>query len=312
MQRELDARMRLAERFNAPRARAQAAAMRAEPSAPCPGARRRRRCSGGICGSFHVIAALDNSSFTDVTLPRPRVRGNAPARVRRYDAQRIHRCPARASRRAFRPDALSHRRLGFRERVGCRRRRPDPRAVHASRERARPRAGLRNARGYASGCFNPNDVLLWTTPDRTRPKIFYGFVPDPGGIYSCAHDSLTVKSVIVDCVHARDAAHDLVQPARARARRRPGGDPGLNEGLRAMAVRVEMASKYYEAKFPAPLGRSAPRRRSFPIRRARSSSRSSSIRTSILETAAGALGDVVHRRWIHRGAGRVVAVPALG
>ncbi len=193
VQRALDARMRLAERLNAPQARAQAAAMRAAhplfalaPAAPP---------AVGSLRSFHVIAALDNSSFTEVTARLAFVGTHllvyADTTPNGYTDAQLTLLGAQFDQTLY-PIAVSA--FGSESDVDG-----DGRVLVllTPKVNALVRAQDCATHGYASGFFNPNDVQLGNVGSN-KAELFYGLVPDPGGIYSCAHDSVAVKSVIVD------------------------------------------------------------------------------------------------------------------
>jgi hypothetical protein len=106
--------------------------------------------------------------------------------------------------------------------------------------------------GYVTGFFYGTDLLL-DNPNSNKAEIFYSFIPDSTARYSCAHTATDVLRILPGTfVHELQHMISFNQHVLAR-----GGDPEdlwLNEGLSHIAE--EEASKYYEAKFPPPTGRS--------------------------------------------------------
>jgi len=107
-------------------------------------------------------------------------------------------------------------------------------------------------RGYVTGFFYGLDELE-REPDGNKGEIFYAFVPDSAGRHSCAHtESDMVRTLQGTFVHELQHLISFNQHVLAR-----GGEveqTWLNEGLSHIAE--ELGSKMYEARFPAPLGRS--------------------------------------------------------
>jgi hypothetical protein len=107
-------------------------------------------------------------------------------------------------------------------------------------------------RGYVRGFFYPPD-LLERTPGSARGEVFYAFVPDPAGRYSCAHDQgQVVRELEATFLHEMEHLISFNEHVLAR-----GGNPEemwLNEGLGQIAE--ELGSRYFERAYPAPFGRS--------------------------------------------------------
>lgn len=107
-------------------------------------------------------------------------------------------------------------------------------------------------KGFVTGFFYGNDLLL-QNPNSNKAEIFYSFVPDPGAKYSCAHtEDYVLRTLPGTFLHELQHMISFNQHVLARF-----GDPEvtwLGEGLAHAAE--ELGSKYYEARFPAPSGRS--------------------------------------------------------
>jgi IPT/TIG domain-containing protein len=106
--------------------------------------------------------------------------------------------------------------------------------------------------GYVTGFFYGTDLLL-DNPNSNKAEIFYSFIPDSTARFSCAHTTADVLRILPGTfMHELQHMISFNQHVLAR-----GGDPEdiwLNEGLSHIAE--EEASKFYEAKFPPPTGRS--------------------------------------------------------
>ena len=109
-------------------------------------------------------------------------------------------------------------------------------------------------RGYVRGFFYSHD-LASSAPTSTRGEVFYGFVPDPTGRWSCAHTKADVASNLPP-TFMHELQHMISFGAHAIIRGGAGEEPWLNEGLSHMAE--EIGSLYWEQRFPAPSGRTVP------------------------------------------------------
>jgi hypothetical protein len=106
--------------------------------------------------------------------------------------------------------------------------------------------------GYVTGFFYPIDEFV-RAEHSNRAEVFYGFVPDSAGRYSCAHTEAEVIRTL-QATYLHEAQHLISFNAKVLAQ---GGDPEdtwLNEGLGQLAE--ELGSRLFEARYPAPLGRS--------------------------------------------------------
>lgn len=108
--------------------------------------------------------------------------------------------------------------------------------------------------GYVTGYFFGFD-LASTAPGSNRGEVFYAMTPDPGGVHSCAHSAADVARVL-PATFVHELQHMI---SFARRVLEADGAPEvawLNEGLSHLAE--ELAARYYESKYPAPAGRTAP------------------------------------------------------
>ena len=108
--------------------------------------------------------------------------------------------------------------------------------------------------GIITGYFYGFD-LSSTSTNSNRGEVFYALVPDPQGAHSC---SVSVASVqrIVPATFIHELQHMISYNQHVLQRRGAQERVWLNEGLSLIAE--EMGSKYYENKYPAPLGRGDP------------------------------------------------------
>jgi hypothetical protein len=108
--------------------------------------------------------------------------------------------------------------------------------------------------GFVSGFFSAHD-LYPASPNANGGEILYGFVPDSLGRYGCPHPSAEFSRVIrTTFVH--ELQHVINYQQHVLVRGGAEEDIWLNEGLSHMAE--ELASKVYERRYPAPLGRGSP------------------------------------------------------
>lgn len=108
--------------------------------------------------------------------------------------------------------------------------------------------------GIVTGYFYGFD-LSSTSTNSNRGEVFYALVPDPQGAHSC---SVSVASVqrIVPATFIHELQHMISYNQHVLTRRGAQERVWLNEGLSLIAE--EMGAKYYENKYPAPLGRGDP------------------------------------------------------
>src|SRR5262245_6421571 len=105
--------------------------------------------------------------------------------------------------------------------------------------------------GYVRGFFFSDD-LASTDTSSNKGEVFYGYVPDPTGRWSCAHPASDVTANLPP-TFVHEFQHMISFNEHVIAR---GGDveePWLNEGMSHLAE--ELGSVYYEQKFPPPAGR---------------------------------------------------------
>ncbi|HEX6535536.1 MAG TPA: hypothetical protein VF041_13150 [Gemmatimonadaceae bacterium] len=110
------------------------------------------------------------------------------------------------------------------------------------------------SQGYVSGFFYGVDL----TPSQAhsnKGEIFYSLVPDSTGVFSCAH---TVSDVEFNtpATFIHEFQHMISWNQHVIVRNGPDEALWLNEGLSHIAE--EMGSRYYESRYPAPLGRTNP------------------------------------------------------
>ena len=110
------------------------------------------------------------------------------------------------------------------------------------------------AQGIITGYFYGFD-LSSTSTNSNRGEVFYALVPDPQGAHSC---SVSVASVqrIVPATFIHELQHMISYNQHVLLRGGAQERVWLNEGLSLIAE--EIGSKYYESKYPAPLGRGNP------------------------------------------------------
>ena len=107
-------------------------------------------------------------------------------------------------------------------------------------------------RGYVTGFFYPIDQLE-RARGSNRAEIFYAIVPDPAATFSCPHtEAEAVRQVQGAFLH--EMQHLISFNEHVLARGEAAEDTWLNEGLSHLAE--ELGSRYFESRYPAPLGRS--------------------------------------------------------
>jgi len=109
--------------------------------------------------------------------------------------------------------------------------------------------------GFVAGFFDGLDLDDTASANSNKGEIFYQVVPDTGGTVSCKHslsevEGATAPTFLHELQHMiSNGQHVLVH----------GGQPEegwLDEGMSIVAT--ELGSRYYEAKFPPPTGRTNP------------------------------------------------------
>ncbi len=108
--------------------------------------------------------------------------------------------------------------------------------------------------GYVAGFFYGNDLLTGNA-NSNKAEIFYAYVPDSLGTYSCPHTAAAVKSLLPD-TYIHELQHMISFNQHVLARGGNVEETWLNEGLSHTAE--ELGSKLYEARYPAPFGRRSP------------------------------------------------------
>ncbi len=110
------------------------------------------------------------------------------------------------------------------------------------------------ATGFVRGFFFSHD-LRSTNVTSNRGEVFYGYVPDESGQWSCAHSKAEVLANLPP-TFMHELQHMLSYGEHAVKRNGPAEEGWLNEGLSHMAE--EVGSLIYESRFPAPTGRTTP------------------------------------------------------
>lgn len=108
--------------------------------------------------------------------------------------------------------------------------------------------------GFVRGFFYGHD-LASTAATSNRGEVFYAYVPDPSGQWSCAHTkSAVLANLPPTFIH--ELQHMISFDAHTLVRGGASEEPWLNEGLSHVAE--ELGSLYWEQRFPAPSGRTNP------------------------------------------------------
>ncbi len=107
--------------------------------------------------------------------------------------------------------------------------------------------------GYVGGFFNPVD--LSGGAGTNRGEVFYAIVPDPTGSVSCEHGVAATRALL-GTTFLHELQHLISYSQHVLLHRGKANAGWLDEGLSLVAE--ELGSIYYEAKYPAPLGRSSP------------------------------------------------------
>jgi hypothetical protein len=105
-------------------------------------------------------------------------------------------------------------------------------------------------KGFIAGYFYGYD--LTTGANSNRAEIFYSVAPDPNGTYSCAHTTAGVAR-LTPATFIHEFQHMISYNQHVLVNHSSSEVTWLNEGLSHIAE--ELGGRYYEAKYPAPLGR---------------------------------------------------------
>lgn len=111
-----------------------------------------------------------------------------------------------------------------------------------------------SASGFVRGFFYNHD-LSSTAATSNRGEVFYAYVPDENGRWSCAHTKSEVLANLPP-TFMHELQHMVSFGEHAIKRNGSGEEVWLNEGLSHMAE--EIGSLTYETRFPAPTGRTNP------------------------------------------------------
>jgi hypothetical protein len=107
--------------------------------------------------------------------------------------------------------------------------------------------------GFVTGFFDGTDFTA--NANSNSGEIFYGVVPDPNGTVSCPHTITDVMS-LVPAVFLHEVQHMINFGQHVLVHQGDEEEGWLDEGLSLVAE--EEGSRYYEAKFPPPTGRTNP------------------------------------------------------
>lgn len=108
--------------------------------------------------------------------------------------------------------------------------------------------------GYVRGFFYSHDLTSQAATSN-RGEVFYAFVPDPTGRWSCAHTLAEVDANLAP-TFMHELQHMISFGEHAIERNGASEEPWLNEGLSHIAE--ELGAKLFEARYPAPSGRTNP------------------------------------------------------
>jgi hypothetical protein len=108
------------------------------------------------------------------------------------------------------------------------------------------------AQGFVTGYFDGTDFTA--DANSNSGEIFYGVVPDPSGTISCAHTVADVVS-LVPSVFLHEFQHMINFGQHVLVHQGDEEEGWLDEALSKIAE--EEGSRYYEAKFPPPTGRTS-------------------------------------------------------
>lgn len=108
--------------------------------------------------------------------------------------------------------------------------------------------------GFVRGFFYGHD-LASDAATSNRGEVFYAYVPDPTGQWSCAHTKSEVLANLPP-TFVHELQHMISFGAHTLVRGGASEEAWLNEGLSHVAE--ELGSLYWEERFPAPSGRTSP------------------------------------------------------
>src|ERR1035437_9171704 len=248
IRREFETMLRGIERTIAPRARAEAIAARRSPVrlsaaiAPPPALGTRR--------DFKVVAALDGSSFTSATA-RLVYAGDHVLLYVDTIGQGFSDAQYQSLGALFDRDlyAIDIRAFGSESDVD-----QNGRVIALFTPKINALVSTSNCAfaGYVTGFFYGTDLLV-SDPNSNKGEIFFSYVPDSAGTYSCPHTAASVLQVVPG-TFLHELQHMISFNQHVLVRGGAQEDVWLNEGLGQIAE--ELGSEYYEAKYPPPSGRS--------------------------------------------------------
>ena len=248
IRREFETMLRGIERTIAPRAQAEAIAARRSPVrlsaaiAPPPALGTRR--------DFKVVAALDGSSFTSATA-RLVYAGDHVLLYVDTIGQGFSDAQYRSLGALFDRDlyAIDIRAFGSESDVD-----QNGRVIALFTPKINALVSTSNCAfaGYVTGFFYGTDLLV-SDPNSNKGEIFFSYVPDSAGTYSCPHTAASVLQVVPG-TFLHELQHMISFNQHVLVRGGAQEDVWLNEGLGQIAE--ELGSEYYEAKYPPPSGRS--------------------------------------------------------
>lgn len=111
-----------------------------------------------------------------------------------------------------------------------------------------------SASGFVAGFFSAHD-LYPAAPNANGGEVLYGFVPDSLARFGCPHP-VSEFSRVIRTTFVHELQHLVNYNQKVFLRGGVEEDIWLNEGLSHIAE--EMASRLYEARYPAPAGRGLP------------------------------------------------------
>ena len=106
-------------------------------------------------------------------------------------------------------------------------------------------------RGFVTGFFYPPD-LIERNARGNGGEVFYAYVTDNTGKYSCAHTEADVVRTL-QAAYLHELQHLISFNEHVLARGGENEEPWLNEGLSHIAE--ELGSRLFEGRYPAPFGR---------------------------------------------------------
>lgn len=247
LRRDFEKTLRSLERTVAPRARAEtiargATAGLAAAIAPPPGV--------GTLRTFKVVAALDGSSFTSAT-GRLIYAGDHVLLYADTAGQGFSDAQYLAFGALFDKDlyAIDVKAFGSESDID-----QNGRVIAFFTPKINQLVDRSNCAfaGYVTGFFYSTDLLA-SDPNSNKGEIFYSYVPDSTGAYSCAHTAASVQYVLPG-TFLHELQHMISFNQHVLVRGGAQEETWLNEGLGQIAE--ELGSEYYEARYPPPTGRS--------------------------------------------------------